>query len=159
MPNMKKLMTVAVVAGALATAACDSLGQAMGSHQDVVARAASHELTVDEAAGLIASNPRLPATPEVVGIVADLWVDYVLLATAANEDSTLANLDLAILLQPQFDQRLLVDLREQVIQVDTAISDADLMTLYQQEQPGAEVRARHILLRIPADPTTAQRDS
>jgi hypothetical protein len=78
MPNMKKLMTVAVVAAALATAACDSLGQAMGSHQDVVARAASHELTVDEAAGLIASNPRLPATPEVVGIVADLWVDYIL---------------------------------------------------------------------------------
>lgn len=159
MPNMKKWMTVAVVAGALATAACDSLGQAMGSHQDVVARAASHELTVDEAAGLIASNPRLPATPEVVGIIADLWVDYVLLATAAHEDSTLATLDLAVLLQPQFDQRLLIDLREQVIDTDTAISDEELMAAFQQEQPGVEVRARHILLRIPADPTTAQRDS
>ncbi|HEX6588653.1 MAG TPA: peptidylprolyl isomerase [Longimicrobiales bacterium] len=159
MPNMKKLMTVAVVAGALATAACDSLGQAMGSHQDVVARAAGHELTVDEAAGLIASNPRLPATPEVVGIIADLWVDYILLATAAQQDSTLATLDLAALLQPQFDQRLLIDLREQVIEVDTAISDDELMAVFQQEQPGVEVRARHILLRIPADPTSAQRDS
>ena len=115
MSNMKKLMTVLVVAGALAGAACDSLGQAMGSHQDVVARAAGQELSVDEAAGLLASNPRLPATPEVTSIVADLWVDYVLLATAASADSTLSNIELGILLQPQFDQRLLIDLRNQVV--------------------------------------------
>ena len=156
---MKKWMTVLVVAGALAGAACDSLGQAMGSHQDVVARAAGHELTVDEAAGLLASNPRLPATPEVAGIVADLWVDYVLLATAARADSTLSNVELGVLLQPQFDQRLLIDLRNQVINVDTAVTDEELMAEFQREQPGVEVRARHILLRIPADPTAAQRDS
>ena len=156
---MKKWMTVLVVAGALAGAACDSLGQAMGSHQDVVARAAGHELSVDEAAGLLASNPRLPATPEVANIVADLWVDYILLATAARADSTLANIELAVLLQPQFEQRLLIDLRDQVIDVDTALDDAELMAEFQQRQPGAEVRARHILLRIPADPTAAQRDS
>ena len=159
MSKMKKWMTVVVVAGALAGAACDSLGQAMGAHQDVVARAAGHELTVDEAAGLLASNPRLPASPEVTGIVAELWVDYILLATAAQQDSTLSNIELAVLLQPQFDQRLLIDLRNQVIDVDTAITDADLMAAFQQEQPGVEVRARHILLRIPADPTAAQRDS
>ena len=159
MLNMKKWMTVLVVAGALAGAACDSLGQAMGSHQDVVARAAGHELTVDEAAGLLASNPRLPATPEVTGIVADLWVDYILLATAAQADSTLSNIELDVLLQPQFDQRLLIDLRNQVINVDTAITDAELTAEFQRSQPGAEVRARHILLRIPADPTAAQRDS
>ncbi|HUF12868.1 MAG TPA: peptidylprolyl isomerase [Longimicrobiales bacterium] len=152
-------MTVLAVAAALAGAACDSLGQAMGSHQDVVARAAGHELTVDEAAGLIASNPRLPATPEVTEIIANLWVDYVLLATAARADSTLSNMELAVLLQPQFDQRLLIQLRDQVIDVDTTIGDEELMQAFQQDQPGVEVRARHILLRIPADPTAAQRDS
>lgn len=159
MLKMTKWMTVLVVAGALAGAACDSLGQAMGSHQDVVARAAGHELTVDEAAGLMAANPRLPATPEVTEIIANLWVDYILLATAAREDSTLSNLDLDVLLQPQFEQRLLIDLRGQVIDVDSTIADADLMQAFQEQQPGVEVRARHILLRIPGDPTAAQRDS
>lgn len=159
MPKMKKWMTVLVVAGALAGAACDSLGQAMGSHQDVVARAAGHELTVDEAAGLMAANPRLPATPEVTEIISNLWVDYILLATAAQEDSTLSNLDLGVLLQPQFDQRLLIDLRGEVIEVDSTVTDADLMQAFQEQQPGVEVRARHILLRIPGDPTAAQRDS
>lgn len=156
---MKKLFSVLLVSCAVGLSACDSLGQAVNAHQDVVARAAGHEFSVDEAAGVIAANPRLPAQQEVVSVITNLWVDYVLLATAAREDSTLQNVGLDALLEPQFDQRILFDLRDSVIQADTAISEEELRAVYEEEQPGAQVRARHILLRVPADATEEQRDS
>lgn len=156
---MKKLVSLLLLATALGTAACDSLGQAMGSHQNVVARAAGHELTVDEAAGFMAQNSRLPAQTDVVDVLANLWVDYTLLATAAHEDSTLSNVSLEGLLQPQFDQRALLQLRDSTIHPDTIVTEAQIRQKFDQEQPGAEVRARHILLQLPDDPTPAQRDS
>src|SRR5690606_15582191 len=48
---------------------------------------------------------------------------------------------------------------DQVIQVDTAFTDEDLRALYEEQQPGLQIRARHILLRLPPDATPAQRDS
>jgi len=148
------LLTTTVVVGA-----CDGLGQAMTAHTDVVARAAGHELTVDEAAGLLRLNPRLPAQPEVVEALANLWVDYILLATAASEDSTLRSIDITPLIQHEIDQAIVLKLRDQVIQVDTSFTDEELRALFEREQPGLQVRARHILLRLPPDATPAQRDS
>ena len=156
---MKKFVALLLMGSALVLPACDSLGQAMGAHQDVVARASGHELSVDEAAGLMAANPRLPTQPEVVEILANLWVDYILLATAAQQDTTLSNISLDALLQPQFDQRVLLELRDSVIQADTIVTEAQLRALFEEEQTGAEVRARHILLRVPPDATEEQRDS
>jgi hypothetical protein len=43
--------------------------------------------------------------------------------------------------------------------VDTVISDAELQQLYAAEQPGAQIKARHILLRLEPDATPAKRDS
>jgi len=156
---MKKFLTLALIASGMAVPACDSFGQAMNAHQDVVARASGHELSVDEAAGLIASNPRLPAQTEVAEILANLWVDYILLATAAQQDSTLAGVDFDTLLEPQFDQRVLFELRDSVIDVDTTVTEEQLRRIYDEEQPGAEVRARHVLLRMAPDAPQATRDS
>lgn len=148
------VLTAAVVAGA-----CDGLGQAMTAHTDVVARAAGHELTVDEAAAFLRLNPRLPAQPEVVEALANLWVDYILLATAATQDSTLRSVDITPLIQSEIDQAVVLKLRDKVIQVDTSFTDEELRAMYEREQPGLQIRARHILLRLPPDATPAQRDS
>lgn len=156
---MKTFPSLLLAATVLASTGCDSLNEAMGAHQGVVARAAGHELTVDEAAGMIAVNPRLPAQTEVVDVLANLWVDYILLATAAQEDSTLRNVPLDALLEPQFDQRVLFELRDSVIRVDTVITEEQLRAAYEEQQPGAEVRARHILLQMQPDASTAERDS
>ena len=65
-------------------------GEAMTAHTDVVARAAGKELRVEEAPQMLAANPQVPADPQVVRALADLWVDYTLLATAVAEDTSLA---------------------------------------------------------------------
>ena len=148
---------IAIAAGILP--ACDSFGQAVTSHTDVLARAAGHEFTVDQAASLVAPYREVPAQRDVVDALANLWVDYTLLATAASQDSTLGTVDLEPLLRPFMDQSVVWKLREQVIQIDTILTDEELQQLYETEQPALQVRARHILLRLAADATPAVRDS
>lgn len=153
--------TVALVAlvGSLATSACDSLGQAMTAHTDVLARAAGRELSVERAASLIASNPQIPAQPDIVNAVANIWVDYTLLAAAAAQDSTLRNIQLDALMEPVAEQEIVFKLRDKVLQVDTALTDDQLRELFEQSGTGLQIRARHILLRLPPDATPQQRDS
>src|SRR5690606_6770762 len=50
---MSRFVAPIVLIATLVVAGCDGLGQAMTAHTDVVARAAGHELTVDEAASLL----------------------------------------------------------------------------------------------------------
>lgn len=157
---MRKLLslaaTFAVVGG---FTACDGLSQAMTSHTDVLARAGGHELTVDQTVELLSRNQRMPVQAEVVEAIANLWVDYTVFALAASEDSTLSGIQLDALLEPWLNQELVWGLREKVIQVDTMITDSALQAEFQQRQPDAQVRARHILFRIPQNATPQQRDS
>jgi hypothetical protein len=146
----------------LSSTGCDGFAEAMTSHTDILARAGGHELTIDEAAAMIAPQDRVAAQPQlaqVVDAVANLWVDYTLLATAAAQDSTLQNVDVDLWMQPRLQQELVWRLRGKVIQVDTAITDEELRAEWEREQTGVQVRARHILLRMPTDATQAQRDS
>jgi hypothetical protein len=156
---MRKTIALLVLVTATVTGACDGIGQAMTSHTDILARAAGHELTIEQAAGLVAPHEHIPAQAEVVDAIATLWVDYTLLATAAAQDSTLANVDLDLLLGPYMEQEVVYRLREEVIEVDTAITEDELRQRFEATQPGAEVRARHILLRVAADAPQEQRDS
>lgn len=156
---MNKTVAFALAATLATSTACDSFGQAMTSHQDVLARAAGHELSVDKAASLFALNPRIPPQPDVVNAIANLWIDYTLLATAITKDSTLNAVNLDPIIEPYIEQEIVWRLREKVIQVDTAIDDARLRTMLEQEGTGTQVKARHILLRLPADATPVQRDS
>lgn len=155
----KRFIALGALAAVMATAGCDGLNQALSAHQDVVARAAGLELTVDKTAELIAQNERLTPEPEVVDAVANLWVDYVLLAHAADADPTLRSVDVGPLVDPIIEQQIFIRYNEQVIKPDTSMTDEELLQIYQREQPGAEIRARHILLRVAPDATPEQRDS
>lgn len=156
---MTRFVAFAALAGTLTLTACDSLGQAMTSHTDVLARAAGYELSIDQATDLLAPATRIPAQADVVDAVANLWVDYILLTTAAVQDSTLNNVNLDAIVEPFFNQQLVFKLRDQVIQVDTVISEDELRRIFEEEQPNAEVRARHILFRLPTDASPQVRDS
>lgn len=147
------------VAAPFVLAGCDGFGQAMTAHTDVVARAAGHELKVEDAARLLAVNPEIPADPQIVQRLAEVWVDYTLLATAAAEDTTLAGVNLEKFTQPIREQMLVMKLRDRVIRPDTLFTEEALQQRWAAEGPGAEIRARHILLRVPGDATAAQRDS
>ncbi|MDP9349716.1 MAG: hypothetical protein M3P24_11345, partial [Gemmatimonadota bacterium] len=148
-----------MAAAPLVLAGCGKFGNAMTAHTDVVAQAAGHELKVQEAAGLLAPNPQIPAEVGMVQALSDLWVDYTLLATAVAEDTALAMVDLNKLTEADREQAVILKLREQVIRPDTSFTEQELMQAWTTQGPGAEIRARHILLRTPTEPTPAQRDS
>ena len=152
-----KLSRRALVAAPLALGACGGFGSAMTSHTDVVAKAAGKELRVEEAAQLLAANPQIPADPQVVRALADLWVDYTLLATAASEDSTLAVLDLERFVEEQREEQTVFRFLETNVRPDTAFTDQDLDRLWTAEGPGVQVNARHILFRTSGDDSPEQR--
>ncbi|NJD11756.1 MAG: hypothetical protein FIB01_15390 [Gemmatimonadetes bacterium] len=157
---MTKLVAfAALLAGAVSFTACEGFGQAMTSHTNVLARAAGHELTIDQAVNLLKPYDRIPAQTEVVDALANLWIDYTLLATEALKDSSLAALDLKPLLVPYFNQQLVFQLRDKVVKADTVFTEEQLKQLFAEQQAGVEVKARHVLLRLPADATPQQRDS
>ncbi|HEU4558368.1 MAG TPA: peptidylprolyl isomerase [Longimicrobium sp.] len=152
-------LAMLLAAAPLVASGCKDFGQAMNAHRDQVANAAGKELNVDEIATIIAANPQIPADSQVVQAVADRWIEYTLLATAYAEDSTMAVLDLDKLTQPQRDEMVLGQLLQRTVRVDTAITDAQLAQAWQEQGPGTEVRARHILLKTPENATPAQIDS
>lgn len=156
---MHRFIRTSVPVGMLAMLACGGLGDAMSAHTDVVARAAGHELTVDEMVELLAPYPNYDADPEVPRIVAEFWVDYVLLATAMNEDTLLRQVDVTPVVMPQLEILAVSQLRDEVVQVDTMFTDDELRAEFEQSGEGVQVRARHILL--PMDGTAPQpvRDS
>lgn len=148
-----------VVAAPLIAVGCNRVNEAMTAHTNEVARAAGKELKVEEAARLLATNPQIPADPQVVAALAEVWTDYTLLATAVAKDSTLAGLDMKKFVEPAREQMLIYKLREKVIHPDTVLTPAQVEQAWVTEGPGLEVRARHILLKVMPDATPAQRDS
>ena len=125
----------------------------------VLARAAGHELTVDQMVEMLARQNTVPNQADVVDALANFWVDYTLIAVSAREDSLFTTLDLEPLLRPQLDQEIVDAYMDSVLQPDTAISDQDLRTMWEADPPADSVRAQHILLAFPNQATQAQVDS
>ena len=151
-----KLSRWALAAAPLAFAACGGFGSAMTSHTDVVAKAAGKELRVEDAAQLLAANPQIPSDPQVVRALADLWVDYTLLATAAAEDSSLSVLDIEEFTEDVREDQVVYRFLDSAIKTDTSFTDQELEQLWANEGPGVEVKARHILIRPAADSGAAE---
>ncbi len=151
-----KSLRVVVLAVVVALTGC---GDGGSRSPDVVAVAAGTEFTSEAAAQILAPEAQLGADPDIVEALANLWIDYFLLARTAAEDSTLSNLDLSLMVEQQVEQDLVVQLRDQVIQADTAISYETLQARYEEDLPGGRVRARHILIGYPTGATPAQEDS
>jgi len=125
----------------------------------LVARTGDHELTVDRTVELLVDAENLPANKDVIRALADLWIDYTLLADAAARDSTLESVDVGPMVREQLHQEMVFALRDSVIQVDTAITASELKQAYESQSPDAKLRARHILMTYPPGATTAQKDS
>jgi len=83
---MRRLVLAAIAAGAMTQlVGCNS--DALGTNADTVAKAGSQELTVTKLSELLGAS-KVPLRKDVVRVVADLWVNYQLLAKAgANGDS------------------------------------------------------------------------
>jgi hypothetical protein len=124
-----------------------------------VAQAAGLEVTVEEVAQLLAPAETRPDEREAALILANLWVDYVLLTTAWAEDSTFAHLELGPWAEQRVRLRGAAALRDSVVRTDATISEAELRVRYEGEAGGSELRARQILLAVPPYATQARQDS
>ena len=133
--------------------ACD------GGPDGMVATAGPHTFSLDQMVELIGRQNTVPNEPEVVEALANFWVDYTLLAIAAQEDSLLGNLDLSPLLEPQLQQEVIDSYLASSVTPDTAIADDRLRDLWDADPPQDSVRARHILLTFPDGAIQAQIDS
>ena len=146
--------SVAAIACLGVLAGCDS-----GVQGDrIVAQAGDHDFTVQDVVDLLA-GAEFPNEGDVIDALANFWVDYTLVAIAAQEDSDLRNVDLEPVLRPQFEQEIIQLYRQASVQVDTVIDDASLRAIWDESPLEGRVSARHILMGLPDQATDEQRDS
>lgn len=157
MPKRLSLTGVLLLPLLLLTA-CDAPG-GDADGDGLVARAAGHTLTTSRMTDLLETRGQLPDAEGLVRAVADLWIDYTLLAEAAAGDPSLESLDLSSVVDGQLEQELILSFRDSVVEVDTVFSDEELQTEFAQRGSGVQIHARHILLSLPDGASDAERDS
>jgi len=144
---MKKAR-IAAIAALVSITACEGLKEAMTAHVDVVARAEKQELSVQRFADMMAGSPQLPLAKPVAEQVADVWVNYQLLAKAAAVgDSMTDTVMIDKVMKVAYENSKIRKWVEQVKQgfkVDTSNMEAAY-------NAGTELlSARHILFALPA---------
>ena len=142
-------------------ASCEAIPEGMAGHSDIVAVADGFKLTVDHAAELLASASEeiAPTSPRVVDPLAELWINYTLLAVRMANPNGLDDSDLSLLAQPVEDQALVWNLHTDVILAKAVPSEAEVQAAFEAEQPLIRARARHILVRVPRGASAAEDDS
>lgn len=132
---------------------CSGLRDALNAHQDVVARAAGQQLTVNQLAQLIAPIKQIPMNRAVVDRLADLWVDYELLGQAAAQgDSLLDSATVMAANWPMAMQKIVDRYHDSTIVRRAVVTDRQVDSAYNQ----GDVRwLDHILIRVPQDTTPA----
>lgn len=124
-----------------------------------LAEADGRRLTVDHAAQLILDHSTVPGDSQVVRVVAELWVDYTLLAERLEADTALSSLDVDDVVRQPLEEEMLARLSEEVVEADTVVDDQELAERFAAEMPGAQATASQILLLFPPGATNRQRDS
>ena len=140
---------------------CTTLQEGLEGHKDAVARVEGRTLTVEHAAELlsVADESLVPARPDVIDPIADLWIGYTILATELASPDTFSNVDMTPITRYGADQEAVWHLHQDVILSKIEPNDDELRRTYEEEQPYTEVQLQHILLRISENPTPAQVDS
>ncbi len=151
-----KIRLSALLTAAVLSSACDNFKEAMTAHVDVVARAGSQELSVEHFAKLLGES-KVPLNAEVAHSVADLWVNYQLLAqAAANNDSLKDTKAIDDAMWPYLAQMRAAKWHEQVQKSFVAGDTSNAEAKYNQ---GDVLAARHILFLTPQGASDAQKDS
>jgi len=128
-------------------------------NENIVATAAGHELSIDQVVEVLARQNTLPDQPMIIEALADYWIDYTLMGELSLEDSTLTNLNLALILRQELEEELVNRYLESAVKFDTVFSEEQLLQAWNEDPPADSVRAAHILLELPDTATDAQVDS
>ena len=152
---MKKAR-LAALAALVSVTACEGLKEAMTAHVDVAARAEKQELSVQRLADLMAGS-QLPVTRPVAEQIAEVWVNYQLLAKAAADGDSFADtvtIDraMALVYSQSKTQKWAQKVREG-LQADTSNMEA----AYNESR--TFLSARHILFALPEGQAATGSDS
>lgn len=150
-----RVVVPAALVALLAATACDGLKEAMTAHVDVVARAESHELSVQRLADMMGKSS-VPVTPQVARSLADLWVSYQLVGQAAARGDSLADTTLI----DQVMWSVYASSRTQkwadIVSQTWAIDTSNLEARYNE---GVLLSASHILFQVPPEQAATGSDS
>jgi hypothetical protein len=155
---MKRSHTLVAAAALLVSVtACDGLKEAFTAHVDVVARAGSQELSTERLGAMI-GNSQIPVSAEVVKAVADLWVNYQLVALAAARGDSLN--DPKAVDEAMWAQIAQSKARKFFLQVSADFEKSDTTGIEARYAQGEYFAAQHILFGAPREGLSAQkRDS
>jgi hypothetical protein len=155
LPGLAGLLLVATLVS------CMAMQEGMEGQKNAVARVEGRTLTIEHAAELlsVADESLVPARPDVIDPIADLWIGYTILATELASSDTFSNVDISIITRFAVEQESVWQLREDVILSKIEPEEDELRQIYEREQPYTEVQLQHILIRIPDNPEPAQVDS
>ena len=140
------LATFAILLG---LSSCQAFKDAMTAHVDVVARAGSQELTVDRLGELLGSAD-IPVSPQAVRTVAQLWVNYQLVALAGAEGDTLGTIEDAD--AGMWSAIAQLRFRKVFDTISTDWGTVDSSTFERAYNDGALLGASHILLSKKSEP-------
>lgn len=151
---MRQIRSLAVVALTFLTA-CDGLKEALTAHVDVVARAGSEELSVQHMAEMMGKS-QVPVRREVAQSIADAWVNYHLLGSAAIAGDSLSDKKLLDeVMWPVFTQAKTQKFYKKL--TDSWVPDTS--GLEQKFESGGLLAARHILFPVPQGQEATGSDS
>jgi len=155
---MRPRSLLLVASGCALLTACEGLKQALTAHVDVVARAASQELSVTRLADLMGhARIGIPVTRDNARLVAQLWTGYQQLgAAAADGDSLHDKASIEAASEPIFNGMLLQKFMDSV--TTTFKSDSGNEAAYAAGANGLYA-AKHILFAFPPAATATQQDS
>lgn len=143
------------IASLVAITACEGFKEAMTAHVDVAARAGSQELSVEHLSTLM-GNSQVPLRPDVAQSIADLWMNYQLLAKAAAANDSLNDeklIDEAM--WPVYSQSK----SQKWYGIISAQWEPDTSNLEAKYNEGDLLSARHILFPVPAGQAATGSDS
>ena len=153
----KPLLVLAICATTLA--ACGGLGEAFSAHTDVVATAASQQLSTERLGDLLGNaKMQIPINRDVALLLArDIWVPYQLLgAAAARGDSLVDTKAIDAAASSILDNARLSRFMESVAATFPVQAGSEPSYL---AADGGLYSARHILFMIPQNATPAFKDS
>ena len=147
---------IAALAALVLVMACEGLKEAMTAHVDVVARAEKQELSVQRLADWVGKNAQIPVAKPTLQQVADVWVNYQLLAKAAAEGDSLTDTTLIDKAMKKVYEQSKTRRWVEMVRARLAIDTSNLEAAY---NAGNLLAARHILFQVPAAQQATGSDS
>ena len=149
----RRLVFLAAASALVVVTACDS--DLFSAHADVVAKAGNQSLSVDRLGNLIGES-QAPVRKDVARSIADIWIDYQLLAKAASTNDSLADNKLIDEAMEPLIQRARIEKLYAEVSKPWRGKPVDTAALEARFNQGEFLSARHILIPVTQGSTPEQ---